>query len=140
MSVLRAARLRVSVIAAALVFVSVSTAGAQSDQQGDQRDDLPVILYAAVSTDGATLRVSGIDIPDQPFITLGGMLLGGVTIEHEPDVDRLTALMPAVPPGSYRLRLYDRVPREDDEDAGMLVSFDMTIGLTAPSPAPGATP
>ena len=133
---LRVPRLPVSIIAAALVFASVSPASAQ----GEQRDDSPVILYAAVSTDGATLQVSGIDIPDQPFVTLGGILLGGVTVVHEPDVDRLTALMPAVPPGSYRLRLYDRVPSEDDQDAGMLVSFDVTIGVTAASPVPAATP
>jgi len=131
MSVKGALRLRVSVFATALVFASASSAGAQ----GDQRDDRPAILYAAVSADGATLHASGIDIPDEPFVTLGGILLGGVTVMHEPDVDRLTALMPAVLPGSYRLRLHDRVPGGDDEDTGVLVSFDVTIGVAGTSPA-----
>ncbi len=134
MPVTRASRLRVSVFATALVLVGVSSARAQ----GDQRDDPPVILYATVSTDGATVHVSGIDIPDEPFVTLGGILLGGVTVVREPDVDRLTALMPAVPPGSYRLRLHDRLPGGDDEDTEVLVSFDITIGIAKASPvAPG---
>lgn len=116
---------RASVIAAALVFLMVSSAGAQSDQ----RDDPPVILFAAVSADGATLSVSGANFPSEPFVTLGGILLGGVAVVREPDVDRLTVLMPALLPGSYRLRLYDRVPGGDDEEAGMLVSFDVGIGV-----------
>ena len=121
----------ISLVVAAFVFLGVVPARAQSDQEARPA----VILYAAVSADGATMHVSGADFPDEPFVTLGGILLGGVTVVHEPDVDRLTALMPAVPPGSYRLNLYDRVPREDDEDADMLVSFDITIGI-ARTPAP----
>lgn len=136
MPVMHAPRLRVSVIAAALVFLLVSGAHAQ----GDQEDGPPVILYAATSTDGATLHASGIDIPDAPFVTLGGILLGGVTVVHEPDGDRLTALMPTLLPGSYRLRLHDRIPGEDDPDTGVLVSFDVTIDVTTPRSAPGATP
>jgi hypothetical protein len=125
MPVVRAPLLRVSVITAALVLLMVSSAGAQ----GDHRDDPPVILFAAVSADGATLSVSGTNFPSEPFVTLGGMLLGGVAVVRQSDVDRLTALMPALLPGSCRLRLYDRVPGGDEEDAGMLVSFDVGIGV-----------
>lgn len=122
---MRASRLRVSVVVAAFVFLGVAPAYSQSDPQVER----PVILFAAVSPDGATVHVSGIDIPDEPFVTLGGILLGGVTVVREPDVDRLTVLMPALLPGSYRLTLSDKVPDGTDQDLNTRVNFDITIGI-----------
>ena len=89
-----------------------------------------MILYAAVSADGATLHVSGDDFPDEPFVTLGGVLLGGVTVVSTPDVDRLTALMPALAPGNYRLTLSDQFPHDTPEDLSSLVDFDVTVGIS----------
>lgn len=115
----------ISIVVAAFVFLGVAPARAQSDQQ----DRPAVILYAAVSADGATMHVSGADFPDEPFVTLGGFLLGGVAVVSTPDVDRLTALMPALAPGNYRLTLSDQLPIGDARDTGTLVNFDVTIGI-----------
>jgi hypothetical protein len=127
---MRAPLRRVSVITGAFVFLIVFTAGAQ----GDHRDAPPVILFAAVSEDGATLHASGANFQGEPFVTLGGILLGGVAVVRESDVDRLTALMPALLPGSYRLRFYDRVPGSDGEDSSLLVNSDVGIGVAGTSP------
>ena len=122
--------MRVSIVVAVSALLGAASVLAQSDYE----HELPVILYTAVSADGATLHASGSNFPRDPFVTLGG-----IADVSDPDVDRLTALMPALPPGSYRLRLSDAIFDRDAPDTHSLVSFDMTIGVAGTSGAQETT-
>jgi hypothetical protein len=127
--------MRVSIVVAVSALLGAASVLAQSDHEHER----PVILYTAVSADGATLHASGSNFPRDPFVTLGGITLGGIAVVSDPDVDRLTALMPALPPGSYRLRLSDAIFDRDAPDTHSLVSFDMTIGVAGTSGAQETT-
>src|SRR6188508_17914 len=63
----------------------------------------PVILSAEVAVSGAALFVSGSNFGRAPKVRLNGVLLGGVVVNRSER--QLTANMPALPPGTYRLEV-----------------------------------
>jgi hypothetical protein len=78
-----------------MIAVSALTVRAQSASKS------PVVTAATVSADQSTLFVDGVNFPKSPIVTLGGIPLGGVQVDAA--CQRLTALMPALQPGSYKL-------------------------------------
>jgi hypothetical protein len=99
-----------SVLAFLLCFsASLAGTGAHpSDRGRHERDDRPSIVSSVLSADQQIIFVSGSNFGSRPTVKVGDFVLGGVQVS--PDGTSLTALMPAVPPGTYRLM----VARGDD--------------------------
>jgi hypothetical protein len=98
---------------------------------GSGDDDNAIILSATVSADQSTLFVTGAYFGYRPLVTLGNVVLGGVQVAATGT--QLTALMPALPPGTYRLMISSR--SGSDRPA----TFELTIGTTGPKGETGAT-
>jgi hypothetical protein len=101
-----------------------------NDGSGD--DDYSIILSATVSADQSTLFVTGAYLGSRPLVTLGNVVLGGVQVAATGT--QLTALMPALPPGTYRLMISSRSSGSD-----RTATFELTIGTTGPKGETGAT-
>jgi hypothetical protein len=101
-----------------------------NDASGD--DDNSIILSATVSADQSTLFVTGAYFGSRPLVTLGNVVLGGVQVAATGT--QLTALMPALPPGTYRLMISSRGSGSD-----RTATFELTIGTTGPKGETGAT-
>jgi IPT/TIG domain len=74
-----------------------------------------VVVSAEVSATGTTLFVSGARFGRAPEVRLGGTLLGGVVVNASGT--QITANLPALPPGSYKLevtRAYSWQRNDDD--------------------------
>ena len=87
-----------------------------------------MIVEAIVSADDTTLFVRGLNFGRNPFVTLDGIPLGGVTVLND---GQLTALMPALQPGNYLLTLTNQSARRKS-NKGTSVSFEITVGATGP--------
>ena len=102
---------------------------AKSEIRGKSRKGgPPVIVEAIVSADDTTLFVRGLNFGRNPFVTLDGIPLGGVTVLND---GQLTALMPALQPGNYLLTLTNQSARRKS-NKGTSVSFEITVGATGP--------
>ena len=77
----------------------------------------PVILSAEVAVSGATLFVSGSNFGRAPKVRLNGVPLDGVVVHRSER--QLTANMPALPPGTYRLEVERGYKWEGDIRAGI---------------------
>ena len=119
--------MRISVVVAAFVCFASVTTHADSDKSGKSRKGgPPVIVEAIVSADDTTLFVRGLNFGRNPFVTLDGIPLGGVTVLND---GQLTALMPALQPGNYLLTLTNQSARRKS-NKGTSVSFEITVGAT----------
>jgi hypothetical protein len=85
----------------------------------------PVILAASVSTDGTTLFVTGSAFGTAPTVSLAGIVLGGVIVNGTGT--QLTAIMPALPPGSYVLDVTSNAGGKKSDE------FEMTLGANGPA-------
>jgi len=81
-----------------------------------------VITSAVVSPDGTTLFVTGRNFGSAPSVTIGGVLVGGVTVN--PDGTALTGLMPFTEPGTYVLVVSRGVNNE--------ASMSVAVGAVGP--------
>jgi len=98
---------------------------------GSDDDYGTVIVSATVSVDQGTLFVTGQYFGSRPLVILGGVVLGGVQVSATGT--QLTALMPALPPGTYRLM----ISRGSGSDRS--ASFFLTLGTTGPKGETGAS-
>ena len=114
--------------AVALAIISVWTLPLHASSQGGPPSKQPAITAASVSADQTTLFVEGAGLGETPSVTLAGIPLGGVQVS--PDGCRLIAVMPSLPPGSYRLVVTTR--------SNVSAAFDMTIGAVGPEGPAGA--
>ena len=126
----------VALFAGLSVFLAVATVSA--------RDDQPqlVILNASVSPDGTTLFATGVNFGSQPFVTLGGIVLGGVAVDATGTM--LSAAVPPLPPGTYLLAIAGRPSSDEDDDSDddsddvlNFLTFEVTIGAVGPQGEPG---
>ena len=111
--------------------IGTNPSGRENYKDGD--DDVPctTIATAAVSTDQTTLFVTGANFGSRPLVILANIVLGGVQVSSTGA--QLTALMPALPPGSYRLVISRG--SGSDRSAGM----DVTVGAVGPKGDTGTT-
>jgi len=111
--------------------IGTNPSGRENYKDGD--DDVPctTIATAAVSTDQTTLFVTGANFGSRPLVILANIVLGGVQVSSTGG--QLTALMPALPPGSYRLV----VSRGSGSDR--TAAMDVTVGAVGPKGDTGAT-
>src|SRR3954468_5311341 len=84
------------VVLAIVLSVSLTASGGRFDD-----DSSPRIASVVVSADQVILFVAGSNFDRRSVLTIGDFSLGGVQVS--PDGRSITALMPAVPPGTYRL-------------------------------------
>lgn len=87
-----------------LLFFSLdlqATEGISHDRGNSGHDDPPAIVSAVLSADQQILFVSGSNFGSRPIVMLGDFMLGGVQVS--PEGTSLTALMPTLDPGTYRL-------------------------------------
>jgi collagen triple helix repeat protein len=108
--------------------IGTNPGGRETYRDGDDDYLRPTISTAAVSTDQTTLFVTGANFGSRPLVILANIVLGGVQVSSTGG--QLTALMPALPPGSYRLV----ISRGSDRSAGM----DVTVGAVGPKGEIGA--
>jgi hypothetical protein len=85
---------------------------------------------ATVSADQSTLFVTGANFGTRPLVMLANIVLGGVQVASTGG--QLTALMPALPPGSYRL-VISRGSGSNRTDG-----MDVTVGAVGPKGEVGA--
>ncbi len=83
-----------------------------------------VINAATVSVDGSTLFVDGVNLGTEPFVTLGGMPLGGVQVDATGR--QLVAVMPDLTPGTYRLVIRHR-------HFPLVAALDLAVGASGPA-------
>jgi hypothetical protein len=83
-----------------------------------------VINAATVSVDGSTLFVDGVNLGAEPFVTLGGMPLGGVQVDATGR--QLVAVMPDLTPGTYRLVIRHR-------HFPLVAALDLAVGTSGPA-------
>jgi hypothetical protein len=84
------------------IFVVMTALAATANAGANDYNKL-VVTSATVSADGSTLFVTGRNFGRNPAVTVADLALGGVTVNA--DGTALTALMPALEPGNYRLTI-----------------------------------
>jgi hypothetical protein len=91
----------------------------------------PQLIVRAASADAGHIYVAGVNFGDAPTVFLGGLPLGGVSV-NSAGTD-ITAINPGFPPGTYLLHVSrgNGVP-----DNG---TFNLTIGAVGADGAAGAT-
>jgi hypothetical protein len=109
----------------AIVLVAGLSVPARAAKPGDV-----AITSATVSPDGTTLFVTGRNFGSAPTVTLGGLLVGGVTVNEGGTV--LTGVMPVTDPGTYALV----VSRSPNTEASMSVAVG-AVGPPGPAGDPG---
>jgi hypothetical protein len=115
---------------AGILIVGVATVSvARAD---DDHRSRAVVTSTSVSADQTTLSVDGANFGTSPDATLDGVPLGGVVVN--PNGTSFTAVMPALPPGSYLLlvRRRDHGRHHDDADEGDVAAFVVTVGAIGP--------
>jgi hypothetical protein len=110
--------------------IGANPGGRETYKDGDDYYQRTTISTAAVSTDQTTLFVTGANFGSRPLVILANIVLGGVQVSSTGG--QLTALMPALPPGSYRLVISRG--SGSDGSAGM----DVTVGAVGPKGEIGA--
>ena len=89
-----------------------------------------VIVSAEVSATGTTLFVSGANFGRSPGVSLGGTPLGGVAVNRAGT--QLTAIMPALAPGSYLVQVWR------GRDRGESAKLSLAVGGMGPKGDTGA--
>src|SRR4051812_12075876 len=99
----------------------------------DQGRPPTTVINATVSADQSTLFVTGTGFGRAPIVALDGLVLGGVKVD--PSGRMLTAVMPALQPGSYQLLVSDGADkrRNDGDEGARIASFVLTVGAVGPS-------
>lgn len=111
--------------AAVVAFVmTVSTITVTSAQGSDK----PVITAASVSADQTTLFVEGENFNSHPVVVLGDVPLTGVVVDA--GSRHISALMPALSPGTYLLVVTSR---------NWTAQFAVAVGATGPAGPAGPT-
>lgn len=109
--------------AAVVAFVmTVSTITVTAAQGSDK----PVITAASVSADQTTLFVEGENFNSHPVVVLGDVPLTGVVVDA--GSRHISALMPALSPGTYLLVVTSR---------NWTAQFAVAVGATGPAGEPG---
>ncbi len=111
----------------AVVGIVVATSvvlGAAANNGNGGNPKQPDVVAATVSVDQSTLFVYGENLSSSSLVTFGGIALGGVQADSAGR--QLIALMPAVPPGSYRL-----VITNSNKSCEFYVSVDAAGGSAA---------
>jgi hypothetical protein len=90
------------------------------------------IVNASVSADQSTLYVGGTGFGAAPTVILDGLVLGGVQVD--PSGNFLTAIMPALGPGSYQLVVMAGAQKHQngDDDGARMASFALAVGAVGP--------
>src|SRR4029079_5912529 len=115
---------------AVLLSISLSAFGAghpSNERGGDDDDSKPRVTSVMLSADQTILFVLGRFFDQRTILILGDYVLGGVQVA--PTGTQITALMPALPPGTYRLTIA-RIG--DSPTSGRTVSVDVTLGAVGP--------
>ncbi len=121
---LRGCALTIATTIAASVTVSVVRA--------DGHGQATAIVDASVSADQSMLLVRGTGFGSAPAVYLDGMLLGGIAVNASGT--QVTAIMPALQPGSYLLMVQrNRMRRDDDDDGARVASFVLAVGAVGPN-------
>jgi hypothetical protein len=118
----------VGVVIAGILSISLGAAGvaaASADRSSDD-DSTPKITSVMLSADQTILFLLGRNLDRRTSVILGDFVLGGVQVS--PAGDQLTALMPVLRPGTYRLV----VARALYDNSGRSASIDVTIGAVGP--------
>ena len=108
----------------------VSTQSARESYSDDDARTALAISNAAVSADQTTLFVTGANFGPRPLVTLANIVLGGVQVSSTGG--QLTALMPVLPPGSYRLVI------SRGTGSNRIDGMDVTVGAVGPKGDVGA--
>jgi hypothetical protein len=123
-------KFRIAIVFALLAAASPAGArgagrGSANHEQDTYRrnPNRPVITAVEISSDQTTLQVEGENFDRTAVVSLYGMPLGGVQVDSTGR--HLTALMPALPPGTYKLRISTR--------RGLADVMSITIGTTGPA-------
>lgn len=133
-------RLGVLLAAAFLVVmqsISLSASGPgdrTNERATDDDDPKPRVSSVMLSADQTILFVLGRYFDQRTFLILGDFVLGGVQVS--PTGDQITALMPRLAPGTYRL-VIARVG--DSPTSGRATTADVTIGAVGPRGPRGET-
>jgi hypothetical protein len=125
----------VGVVLAVVLSISVnaqSKSGKGGSADDDGGDASATITAAVLSADQTTLFVTGSHLTRFIKATLGDYVLDGVQVT--PDGTLLTALVPMLPPATYRLVLTRARDKDSDgdKDSGRAVTCDVAIGAIGP--------
>jgi hypothetical protein len=109
----------------------INTQNARENYKDDDDSSRTLaIATATVSADQSTLFVTGVNFGTRPLVILANIVLGGVQVAATGG--QLTALMPTLPPGSYRL-VISRGSGSNRSDG-----MDVTVGAVGPKGEVGA--
>ena len=140
----------VGVVLAVILSVSLnaqSTSGKSGSAGDDDGGSSATLTGAVLSADQTTLFVTGTHLGRMPNVRLGDFVLGGVQVS--PDGTLLTALVPALSPGTYRLVISrgnsssnDKAPTDasgsgKDKESGHDLLADVAVGAIGPQGARG---
>jgi len=129
----------VGVVLAVVLSISVnaqSKSGKGGSADDDGGDASATITAAVLSADQTTLFVTGSHLTKFTKATLGDYVLDGVQVT--PDGSLLTALVPMLPPATYRLVLTrakdsdSSKSSDSDKDSGHPVTADVAVGAIGP--------
>ena len=115
-----------SSLKAAILAVPVLLLALAARAQGNPNQ--PAITSAVVSADQTVLFVQGENFGKNPAVTINGLTLGGVVVDAAGRL--LTAQMPSLVPGTYKVRVTNK---NFDDD------IDLTVGGVAGGAAAPAT-
>src|SRR5262245_7291843 len=95
-------------VVGAVFVVMVASSALAKDEQGkgnaetsETQGNQPTITAATLSSDRSTIFVEGVNFGKNPIVTLDEETLGGIRVDQHGR--RLTAVMRALDPGTYRL-------------------------------------
>jgi len=91
------------------------------------QNSFPVVTSVIMSADGSTLHATGYNFASTSSVTLVGYALGGIQVNAAGTA--LSALMPALSPGSYQLVVTTRGNKS--------AAFEITVGAQGPQGDPG---
>jgi len=117
----RSARRTAAVVAFVMTVSTITVAAAQGS-------DKPVITAASVSADQTTLFVEGENFNSHPVVVLGDVALTGVVVDA--GSRHVSALMPALSPGTYLLLVTSR---------NWTAQFTVAVGAIGPTGPAGPT-
>ena len=115
---------------AVILSISLSAFGAghpSNERGGDDDDSKPRVTSVMLSADQTILFVLGRFFDQRTILILGEYVLGGVQVA--PTGTQITALMPVLSPGTYRLTI---TRPGDSLSSSRTVWVDVTVGAVGP--------
>jgi hypothetical protein len=112
-----------------LVSVTLASMDASAHAQTGKAPAKPLVITAATSDD-TYVYVEGLRFGSDPAVFLGGMPLGGVSVNTTGT--RITALKPSLDPGTYLLQVSSGEAQTEND------TFDLTLGAVGPQGPAGA--